>query len=276
MPAPVSSHPVDRFIWSVPVYLPSLQPNLCDAAISELEMRLHVKLPESYLDILRQQNGGSTRWYHPESPSREIWGIGPHIPHIGGENRWYEATYPDIWRPKDFHKLIPFDGDGNWHICFDYRQNEEPCVTYIDLETMEDRLVAQSFSNFLSELVPDKEEFVGLIGISSDIDINEAKTRLNQLFASKAKEGQGIDDLGYPTYFWPHIAGISPNRVPRSFVRSDDPRFSELNNLLQGEALRYPEFPDVNVLVKLTSDIAADKFLIAAQSVGFIMRRLSL
>lgn len=271
-----SSHPVGRSIWSVPVYLPYLQPNLSDAAIAEVESRLHVKLPESYLAILRQQNGGPTRWTHPETPSRDIWGIGPHGPHIGDDDCWRETTHPDIWRPANFQKLIPFDSDGNWYVCFDYRHDAEPCVTYVDLETMEDRLIAPNFTAFLSALEPDKDEFVGLVGISGETDINESRARLNQLFNTSAKEGQGVADLGYPTYFWPHIASISPNSVPRGFVRPDDPRYAELNNLLPGEALRYPEFPDVKILLKLVSDNAADKVMIAARAVGLNLRRLSL
>lgn len=273
---PISSRPVNRFVWRVPVYLPYLQPDLSDAAIAAIESRLHVKLPESYLAILREQNGGGTRWTHPESPGRDIWGIGPHGPHVGGEDRWHEITFPDIWRPADFQKLLPFDSDGNWYVCFDYRCDGEPCVSYIDLETMEDRPIAPDFAAFLSALEPAKDEFVGLIGISGETDIDDCKARLNRLFNTSAKEGQGRADIGYPTYFWPYIASISPNSVPRGFVRENDPRYAELKDLLTGEALRYPEFPDVKVLLRVVSDSAADKVMVAAGVAGFNMRKLHL
>lgn len=272
-----SDHSIHRSVWEVPAYLPYLQPDLSDAAVAAVEIRLNVKLPESYLAILREQNGGSLRWSYPELPNRDIWGIGPHFPHIGEYQYWQdEANYPDIWRPTDPRRLVPFDGDGHWHLCLDYRRDGEPSVSYIDLEAMEDRLIAPDFAAFLAALKPDNDELIGLIGIFGDTDLDDCRVRLDKLLNTSAQEGQGTDDLGYPTYFWPHIGGISPNSVPRGFVRARDPRYAELKDRLPGEALRYPEFPDVKVLLKVISDSAADKLVSAGGAAGINMRKLSL
>jgi len=274
---PSVDHPIHRIVWKVPAYLPYLQPDLTDKAVAAMENQLSVRLPESYLTILREQNGGSLRWTHPEFPGRHVWGIGPDFPHIGEEQYWQdEGSDPDLWRPTDFRRLVPFDGDGHWHLCLDYRRGGEPCVSHIDLEQMEDRPIAPDFAAFLAALGPEKGEFIGLIGISGDTDIDDCKVRLNALFNSSARDGQGIDDLGYPTYFWPHLAGISPNRVPRGFVRHSDPRYAELKDRLPGEALRYPEYPDIKVLLKVSSDSTADKVVLSGGRVGLRMRKLSL
>jgi hypothetical protein len=69
-------------IWSVPAYLPYLQPPLTEAVIRDTEIRLGVRLPKSYLDILKQQNGGYLRFSLPNIATEMVWGIGPNYPSI--------------------------------------------------------------------------------------------------------------------------------------------------------------------------------------------------
>ena len=47
-------------IWSVPVYLPYLQPPLTAAMVAEAEDKIGRKLPAEYLALLEAQNGGYT------------------------------------------------------------------------------------------------------------------------------------------------------------------------------------------------------------------------
>ncbi|MBW8811216.1 MAG: SMI1/KNR4 family protein, partial [Lysobacter sp.] len=64
-------------IWSVPAFLPALQPELTDDAIADVETRLGIVLPAALIAVLREQNGGYLRRTLPDSGNRMIWGIGP-------------------------------------------------------------------------------------------------------------------------------------------------------------------------------------------------------
>jgi hypothetical protein len=49
-------------IWSVPAYLPCLQPALSDRLVQDAEAIVGHRLPSAYLDILSVQNGGYIRY----------------------------------------------------------------------------------------------------------------------------------------------------------------------------------------------------------------------
>lgn len=55
-------------IWSVPAYLPYLQPPLTDEAVASAEKELGLQLPIEYLNLLRKQNGGYIRYRNDKSP----------------------------------------------------------------------------------------------------------------------------------------------------------------------------------------------------------------
>jgi hypothetical protein len=48
---------------------------------------------------------------------------------------------------------------------------------------------------------------------------------------------------------------LSPNEVPRGFVRIKDKRYEELKHLLPGTALRVPELAEVTVFVDCTDGV---------------------
>ncbi|MGZ6095687.1 MAG: SMI1/KNR4 family protein [Polyangiales bacterium] len=130
-------------LWRVPVYLPYLQPPLGDAELAAAEKELGVRLPASYVELLREQNGGHLRMTnHPSghAPVSCISGIGPNYPSILGRD-WddvkEEMAEAGETKPKDIDGLIPFCGDGHYFYCFDYRAHgAEQRVTYIDVETL--------------------------------------------------------------------------------------------------------------------------------------------
>jgi hypothetical protein len=115
-------------IWQVPAYLPYLQPPLTDQAVASAEKKIGFKLPTAYLDLLWKQNGGYIRFSLPDLVHHSIAGIGPHFPSLTGFD-WDDAqdgvSFP-------LQGLVPFDGDGHWHMCLDYRRNSaNPSVTVV-------------------------------------------------------------------------------------------------------------------------------------------------
>ena len=136
-------------IWRVPAYLPYLQPALTEDGIAAAETKIGHKLPKEYLDLLRVQNGGYIRFSLPDIGHDTIAGIGPLSPSLAGFN-WEECqnyvSYP-------LKNLIPFDGDGHWYLCLDYRMNERtPAITYLDIECDQERRIADSFAAYLRML----------------------------------------------------------------------------------------------------------------------------
>lgn len=252
-------------IWSVPAYLPYLQPPLVAAAVAQVEEQLGVSLPESYLALLAQQNGGYVRLTLPDSVHGLIWGIGPHFPNIGMDHWWKEQADGggDQWLPADPALLVPFDGDGHWHLCFDYRErgpHAEPAVGYIDLESEHEEEIAGSFTEFLAMLRPSIED--NTFGISGAASIEAAVQRFSAALGVKF-DMAGSDNSGYPIYRWPlgdgqhrEWAWLAPNQVPRGFVRTSDERHAQLSGLLPGTALRFPEYPDMRFIVTCTYGVA--------------------
>jgi hypothetical protein len=104
-------------IWRVPAYLPYLQPPLTDEAVAAAEKAIGFELPAEYLHLLRKQNGGYIRYSLPENVHNTIAGIGPHFPSLT-EFDW-DQCQESVSFP--LRGLVPFDGDGHWHLCLDYR-----------------------------------------------------------------------------------------------------------------------------------------------------------
>jgi hypothetical protein len=114
------ANPLNR-IWSVPAYLPFVKPKLTDGAVRDAEQTLGVVLPAAYLELLRAQNGGSIRYRLEGVPHREIYGIGPGYPSL------LNVAWDEVREHVAFNLdgLIPFDGDGHWYLCLDYRKDSK-------------------------------------------------------------------------------------------------------------------------------------------------------
>lgn len=251
-------------VWRVPAYLPYIQPRLQPEIVRAAEKKLGVTLPESYLDLLQRQNGGYLRCVLPDAdvPHDMIWGIGPHFPSITAP---HEQLRPNLsgrgpWVPSMPRRLIPFDGDGHWYLCLDYRSASIPRVSFIDLEREQERQVASSFVAFLQSLRPAQE--IPRFGVEQDVPMDDLCAALSKALGVEF-EDQGDEDHGYrliraalgasgaPAWVW-----VTPNVVPRGFVRRSDPRYAELASMLPGTGLREPDHPSVVYLVDCTDSLA--------------------
>ena len=254
-------------IWRVPAYLPYLQPHLSDDAIVSAEEIFGSPLPEELLALLRKQNGGYIRFSLPEMVHDSIAGIGPHYPsllHFNWDEVQQYVSFP-------LQGLVPFDGDGHWHLCLDYRTAQaQPSITYVDVECDSQRPIAGSFSEYLSMLTLD----VGDEFVVNSVDIPQLLSQLTNVIGAKF-DPPDLWAHGYPTYRAalggkgdPEWLWITPNRVVRGFVRKGEPRYSELKDMLPGYGRRFPELSDDSLIVSATAGVR-QKVLDAFQKCNF-------
>ena len=114
-------------VWRVPPYDDEVQASLTDGLLDETERQLGVRLPESLVALLRWQNGGYLQVGFPEGRDYNtthdmIRGIGPKFPCLE-KGAWWHDDDDFEPRPPDAEWLIPFDGDGHWDLCLDYRRS---------------------------------------------------------------------------------------------------------------------------------------------------------
>jgi hypothetical protein len=244
-------------IWQVPAYLPYLQPPLTDAAVAAAEAAIGYKLPPDYLNLVRKQNGGYIRYSLQEMVHDTIAGIGPHFPSLTGFD-WDECQ-EYVGFPLE--GLVPFDGDGHWHLCLDYRQRKDaPTVTHVDIECDRESPVAGSFADYLAELQIDiGEEYI----VEGAVEIERIRSQLSSALGITFEPADSYAH-GYPTHRAslgadnsPQWVWISPNTVPRGFVRMDDARYAELKDLMPGLASRFPEVPADGWILSATDAVRA-------------------
>ena len=134
-----------------PYELVSLTPTMVDKA----EEKFNVTFPARYLELLQEQNGGSL--YLNKFPIADfeegsidvdyLWGIGK-----SGKQGIYVTSYliKEWGLPKN---LVLLNGDGNFWIGLDYRQNpQEPGVVYLESDSDVEITLAPSFEEFVSRL----------------------------------------------------------------------------------------------------------------------------
>lgn len=240
-------------IWQVPAYLPYFQPPLTNEAIAEAEQSIGFRLPPTYLALLAVQNGGYIRYSHPEFFHDTIAGIGPHFPSLT------DFDWEDVRDLVSFELdgLVPFDGDGHWHLCFDYRSSPTPRITHVDVECDQEAVVADSFTSYLSQLQIDVDDELVIEHVENiELVLAKLAEALSIAFDPPSSWAHG-----YPTYRAglgtgdsPQSLWLSPNLVRRGFVRESDPRFAELSGLLPGQAPRFPELPRDSYLVTTTEE----------------------
>jgi hypothetical protein len=203
----------------------------------------------------------------------QIAGIGPNFPSLT-EFDWDE---PQEYVSYPLRGLVPFDGDGHWYMCLDYRKNSQvPAVTYADLECDRETQIAESFAEYLSMLrLPLDNEFV----VEAVSNIEELKVKLSRQLGTPFDPTDGwahgypvervrLGKEGNPQWLW-----LSPNTVMRGFVRTDDARHSVLKDLMPGLADRYPGLPADSYILQATDGVRA-QVLEALSRSNLIVRAL--
>lgn len=235
----------------MPIYLPYLQPILTDAMIKGAERKIGQKLPQEYVDLLKIQNGGYIRFTIVDTPHFQIYGIGPYFPSII-KYEWlkdYEGTLS-----YELDGLFPFDGDGHWNICLDYRKNKkDPEITYIDTESDYEKNVAKNFEEYLNILVLDTE---GQFIIETDSSIEETLNRISEIAKIDFEEPDYFAH-GYPIYrskYNDSWVWVSPNKAPSGFIHEGESRYTELKPMMETTSLRYPEISETNLFISVSDD----------------------
>lgn len=160
-------------VWTAPPYESAVQPPLTDELLDATERELGVRLPESLVALLRYRNGGGLRVGFPKDRNyntthEEIRGIGTKYPCLEKDAWWHDDEDFEP-RPAEAEWLIPFDGNGHWDLCLDYRQSPtdptglriHPAVVVVDTEASEpnvESFVAASFDEYLAQLVPSDDQ----------------------------------------------------------------------------------------------------------------------
>src|SRR5690606_37077072 len=121
--------------------------------VTNAEKKLGVKLPNSYIELCKIQNGGYITYDAFPTSVPTSWAddhVG--VDYINGmeeEGILSSNYYIEEWGlPKDILLLC---GDGHWWIAMDYRNTkEEPPIIYVDLEWGEDTFILELAPNFIT------------------------------------------------------------------------------------------------------------------------------
>lgn len=127
--------------------------DVTEDSITFAEGKLKVKVPESYIALMQQQNGSELVNKRLEIGEEVICVV--YINGIGtksGERILLSSSLKREWGLSN--KFVYLYGDGHTWLALDYRhyQGDNPPVTYIDLERGEKTVIAADFAAFMKLL----------------------------------------------------------------------------------------------------------------------------
>lgn len=137
---------------------------LTDEWIQNAEETFGVKLPDSYLQLLQEQNGGHitknasyigipTAYGDGFAVIEYIWGIGKENSILSTNKLIKQFDLPE--------KLVLFSGTGEDWYAFDYREvKENPPIIYLDDEMGLIVEIAPNFETFLERLYVEELEII--------------------------------------------------------------------------------------------------------------------
>ena len=186
-----------KAIWNVEDNDYKLAP-LTEEMIEKAEAKLKVKLPQSYLNLLKEQNGGSIQYNAfpmtvPTSWAEDHINV-DHILGIGVEQGIVESDYfINEWGLPE--NIVLICGDGHSWVAFDYRNpTAEPPIIYVDVDAEQIIEIASSFNEFLEGLYVADVEFDD--SYEEEIVIYLSQEELNAALSSN-KEEEIIPALNY-------------------------------------------------------------------------------
>lgn len=131
-------------------------PALTEKMVTEAEKKLGITLPESYITILKEQNGGRII-FDAFSISEDESIYVDHILGIGEEGILQTEYLIKEWGLPD--GIVLLSGDGHSWVAFDYREVKvDPAIIYIDIELERMIEIAPDFASFISGLYVEEEE----------------------------------------------------------------------------------------------------------------------
>ena len=232
-------------LWRRPIYLPYLQAPLTSKLLEKAEAELGYKLPETLVKLLKIQNGGYIRKTLEESVHSQIYGIGDRFPSLTHVDWGDYIGYVSF----ELQGLIPFDGDGHWYLCLDYRaQTEQPKITYIDTESDYDEVISDSFDRYLEMLIIDSEDEF-LIETTHDLEavITKLESDLNIKFEPTDAYADG--DSKYRAQWEGNWIWIYDNDVTFAYLREDENCLEEYLPLTEKSSMLYPELPKTSIFL---------------------------
>lgn len=133
-----------------------------DALRKQAEEKLNVTLPQSYINILKEKNGGSIIYDAYPTAIPTVWADDHiHIDHIlgiGEQEGILESEYliQEWGLPKH---IVVISGSGHSWVAFDYRNTrEDPPVIFIDADQKQIIEMAPNFDAFLQGLYLEEVE----------------------------------------------------------------------------------------------------------------------
>lgn len=145
---------------------------LTNEMIERAEKTVGFKLPKSYVDLLKLQNGGLINFNNAWLTI--IYGISPEPNAYNGLEKEYKHYIEDWQYPRDIG--IPFgqtQSAGEDLYYFDCRNldlNNEPSIVRVDIETEEIYKVADNFKSFINMILNKFEISETLIGKFKIVD----------------------------------------------------------------------------------------------------------
>lgn len=255
--------PTPETIWKRPAYLPYVHAPLTDEAIRKAEKILGCALPTAFLDILRVQNGGPIRFRIPESVGDLIAGVGNFFPSI----TTFDLKDCQAYVGFSLDGLVPFDGDGHWYLCLDFRHNDKnPSVSHIDVECNGEYTIADTFSGFLNLMELDID---GELLIQNATNMHDTRVRLETLFRSPFE--QKVSNLGVPYLKcqpgnkWDQCFWITGNKVAHGYSGDDPSNFQ-----FEGETLLFPELSPDAIIFEAPEEYM-DSYHALLREAGFVL-----